>query len=230
MRAGDPRWAARGVWCAGFAIALNVLLAAPAGAQELSEADAARVFEEGLAAFDRGEPAAAVETWRVLLDRAPAERAWRIHYNLGLAYEAMDQRARAIESFEAFSRRVGEEPGSLPIAFEERRQDAVDRAQKLRPFVGLLRVNRPDSDEAIMVTMAGGERSAAGFSRYVEPGEITLTMGEGPRALERRVEVGAGVMITIVAERSRRRRRHRRHRSLRTTLRSPTPSSASWVA
>ena len=171
----------------------------PARAQELSEERAGILFSEGLAAFDAGKTKDAVAIWEQVLAQAAPARAWRVHYNLGLAYEALGERPKAIESYELFSRRVGEQPGSLPIDFEQRRQDAVDRATRLRPFVALLRVVAPESGEPVPVRLGAGESRPAGFSQYLEAGTVTISMGEGARKVDEVVTVTAGEMRTVVA-------------------------------
>ena len=146
-----------------LAVCLSVAYCSfPVYAQELSEERAGILFSEGLAAFDAGKTKDAVAIWEQVLAQAAPARAWRVHYNLGLAYEALGERPKAIESYELFSRRVGEQPGSLPIDFEQRRQDAVDRATRLRPFVALLRVVAPDSGEPVPVRLGAGEARPAG--------------------------------------------------------------------
>lgn len=173
-----------------------IVLAAPVEAEELDPY--ARLFEEGLAAFDRGDATTAVERWTKLAEQAPADRAFRVAYNLGLAYEALGDAPRAIESYERFSRAVGEHPGSLPIDYEERRQDAVDRASKLRPKVGLLRVNAPPG-EPVLVRVAGAPARPAGFATYLAPGTVEIVMGEGPREVREQVRLVAGNLYTLTA-------------------------------
>jgi tetratricopeptide (TPR) repeat protein len=170
-----------------------------AQAQELSDERAGILFNEGLAAFDAGRTTDAVAIWEQVLAQASSTRAWRVHYNLGLAYEALGARPKAIESYELFSRRVGEQPGSLPIDFEQRRQDAVDRAARLRPFVALLRVLAPESGEPVLVRLGSGEARPAGFSQYLEPGTVTVSMGEGARKVDETVTVAAGELRTMIA-------------------------------
>ena len=184
-------------WIIGCVVALA--LGGSARAEAPSD-DSARLFEEGLAAFDAGQHARAVELWERLFAEGAPDKAWRVLYNLGLAYEASGDRARAIERYEAFSRRVGEQPGSLPIDFEGRRQDAVERANRLRPNLSLLRVAPPTSGERIAVSIDGGPTRDAGFSTYLEPGAHTLRMGEGSRAVIASVTLAKGEMFTKVAE------------------------------
>lgn len=173
----------------------------PAHAQDkqLSEPEAAQLFERGLAAFDRGEATEAAKLWEQLLVDGDPARSWRVLYNLGLAYEAAGDRPRAIERYEAFYRRVGELPGSLPIEFEARRQDAVERANKLRPALGLLRIAPAKDGERVVVRVGAEPARDAGFAVYLEPGRFKVVMGEASRSVEIEVDLQPGELETVVA-------------------------------
>jgi tetratricopeptide (TPR) repeat protein len=170
-----------------------------AASAQLSEAAASALFQEGLALFDAGNPKGAAEKWERLLAEGDPARAWRVLYNLGLAYEAAGDRPRSIERLEAFVRRVGLEPGTLPAELEDRRQDAVDRANKLRPTLGVLRVAKSETGESIVVRIDGGAPRPAGFETYVEPGKHVVVMGEVGRQVTVEVGVAAGERKDLVA-------------------------------
>lgn len=169
---------------------------APPANREQSDA---ALFEHGLAAFDKGDGVEAARVWEQLLAEGEPGKAWRVLYNLGLAYELAGRRPDAIERFEAFSRKVGEQPGSLPIEYEGRRQDAVERANKLRPTLSLLRVTPAQSGERVRVRVGDRDARDAGFAMYLEPGRYTLRMGEGRREVSVPVELVAGQMETLAA-------------------------------
>lgn len=185
--------------CVTLVLSFGVM--APVYAQDprLSEAEAGQLFERGLAAFDRGETTEAARLWEQLLVQGDPARSWRVLYNLGLAYEAAGDRPRAVERYEAFYRRVGELPGSLPIEFEARRQDAVERANKLRPALGLLRIAPAQDGERVSVRVADAAPRDAGFAVYLEPGRFKVVMGEASRAVEIEVDLQAGELETLVA-------------------------------
>lgn len=172
--------------------------AAPPSAPREDGGEAA-LFERGLQAFDRGDGLEAARIWEQLFTEGDPEKAWRVLYNLGLAYELAGRRPEAIERFEAFSRKVGEQPGSLPIDYEGRRQDAVERANKLRPALSLLRITPAASGERVMIRVGDREPRSAGFATYLEPGHYTLRMGEGRREISIPLELGAGQMQTLAA-------------------------------
>lgn len=181
-------------------LSTSAAIAQPADKQgALSEEEAAQLFERGLAAFDRGESAEAVKLWEQLFERGDPARSWRVLYNLGLAYEAAGDRPRAVERYEAFYRKVGELPGSLPIEFEARRQDAVERATKLRPNLGLLRIAPAKDGERVLVRVGDQPAREAGFAMYLEPGHFTIVMGVEARAVQIEVELQAGELETVVA-------------------------------
>lgn len=166
---------------------------------ELTDDEAAKLFDEGLTKFDGGDPRGAAEIWeRVLAEGAPS-RSWRILYNLGLAYGAAGDRPRSLDRFEAFVRKVGEQPGQQPPEIEARRQDAVERANAMRPQLGRLRILRGASGERIAVRVATDQPRDAPFDQYVEPGGYDLEMGEGARAVRTRVELRAGQTVELVA-------------------------------
>lgn len=166
---------------------------------ELTDEQATQLFTEGLAKFDGGDPKTAAEIWeRVLTEGAPS-RSWRVLYNLGLAYQAAGDRPRSLDRFEAFVRRVGEQPGEQPPEIEARRQDAVERANAMRPLLGKLRLLRGASGERVPVRLASEKSRDAPFDQYVEPGTHDLEMGEGARAVRTRVELRAGQTVDIVA-------------------------------
>ncbi|MBL9025742.1 MAG: hypothetical protein JNL21_26340 [Myxococcales bacterium] len=183
-------------WCASFT-ALS--LWATTSQAQLSDEQASAVFTEGLARFDAGDPRGAAERWERVYAEGPAERSWRVLYNLGLAYEAAGDRPRAVERFEAFVRRVGEQPGQQPPEIEARRQDAVDRANAIRPKLGKLRVAAAASGERVAVRVGDGPPRDAPFDQYVEPGAHRIVMGEGERAVTSTVELAAGEVRDLAA-------------------------------
>ncbi len=181
-------------------LGLALALAPRAAAAALPEAEVDALFKQGLEAFDAGRHADAISPWSRLVEQGDANKVWRVLYNLGLAHEAQGQRARALERFEAFARAVGEQPGSLPIEFEGRRQDAVERANRLRPEVAMLRVLPSKNGERVAVRISGGKPRDAGFATYLEPGDYRLEMGEGTRMKSRELTLAKGELLTIVAE------------------------------
>lgn len=120
-------------------------------------------------------------------------------YNLGLAYEAAGDRPRAVERFESFVRRVGEQPGEQPPEIEARRQDAVDRANAIRPKLGTLRVRRAVTGERVAIRVGDAPPRDAPLEQYLEPGVYRVQMGEGARAVTRRVELSAGETQDLAA-------------------------------
>ncbi len=181
------------------ALLLASLLWVGSARATLTEEQAAILFEEGLARFDAGDPRGAAERWeRVYAEGDPA-RAWRVLYNLGLAYEAASDRPRSLERFEAFVRRAGEQAGQQPEEIEARRQDAVERANRLRPLLGRLRVAASATGERVEVRVGELPPRDAPFDIYVEPGTYEVQMGEGPRAVRSRATLAGGQTVTVEA-------------------------------
>lgn len=178
---------------------LALLLAAAPARAELSESEADDLFQRGLTAFDQGGHTQAVELWEKLVLEGDPARVWRVLYNLGLAYEALGDRPRALMRFEAFSRSVGEQPGSLPIEFEGRRQDAVERSARIRPNVSMLRIAASTTGERVRVRINGEAPRDAPFATYLEPGAVALEMGDGVRKVTREITLEKGQLFTLTA-------------------------------
>jgi len=183
-----------------IAICLGLLTPTTPVRAALPEPQADQIFKQGLEAFDTGEAKLAIELWEKLVTEGDPAKVWRVLYNLGLAYEVAGDRPRALERFEAFARRVGEQPGSLPIDFEGRRQDAVERSARIRPEVSMLRVTPSANGERVPIRINGGPSRDAGFALYLEPGKYELKMGEGVREKTASLELERGELFTAVAE------------------------------
>jgi hypothetical protein len=177
-----------------FAVALA------AGGPTIARADDSdapqALFDRGLAHYDAHEYSAAAESWEALLATSGEEKAWSVRYNLGLAYEAMGDDVRAVISYDAFVRRVGELPGVVPSGIEERRQDAVDRSARLKQGLGAIHVTT-HSTESFTVRVDGGDATHLPLSTFVSPGGHSLDAGEGGRARHVSFEVAAGASIDL---------------------------------
>ncbi len=89
------RWGpGRGGAAAALAIGLLVLLPELAAAQESDAAGANRLFQEGVAAYSRGDYAGAAALFEVALVERPADP--NLMYNLGNAYYELDERGKAV--------------------------------------------------------------------------------------------------------------------------------------
>lgn len=152
-------------------------------------------FKSGLDKYDAKDFVGAARDWEQYL--AEDETRWRTLYNLGLAYEAASDAPNAVERYESFVKRVGEEPGTLPAELEERRQDAVERAAKLRAGLGRVSFVGASGSERVTFRIDGGALLVAPAQKYLTPGRHVIVAGEGTRARGIEIEVVAGRMDQV---------------------------------
>jgi tetratricopeptide (TPR) repeat protein len=163
--------------------------AAPAEAQPAPAAappDHPDDLEEAFRLYEQGKYLEAARLWEQALAIAGEEKGWRLHYNLGLAYQAAADATAAVEHYESFIRRVAAETAALPPELEERREDAAARVRALQKANGA--VSLPRSQEGVTVRIDGGTARPAGFTAYLPPGHHVLEV-TGPTGAVRRWEV-----------------------------------------
>ena len=159
----------------------------------------AGAFDRGLESYDAHDYPRAIAAWEDFLSQGKGGN-WRILYNLGLAYESNRQPAIAVDRYDAFIKRVAEEPGTLPAELEDRRQDAVDRATRLRKELGHLVFVAPTGSVRVPFRLDGGEALVTPVDRYLAPGLHAVVVGEGARSKRAELEVVAGRADTFVVE------------------------------
>ncbi|MEZ4295226.1 MAG: hypothetical protein R3B70_09645 [Polyangiaceae bacterium] len=153
-------------------------------------------FSEGLASFTAGRYGEAIARWEGIVRALGEERAFKVLYNLGLAYEASGDASRAIERFDAFLRHLAAQPSELTRDME-RRQDAAERARAMKASRGALAVPAPQG-RACDVRIDHEAPRPAGFTAYVAPGEheVEVFSGSPDARIERvRVEKGREVQV-----------------------------------
>jgi tetratricopeptide (TPR) repeat protein len=174
--------------------------AALAQAPAKASPDAERDFQRGLARFRESDYAGAIAAWEALMARVGEDAAWRTLYGLGLAYEAMGDATRAVERFEGFLAHLAKETTELSHDVEERRQDAAERAKKLRATHAGLRVVAPPGGERVTVRVGDDPPREAPFWIVRADGPVALVIAPGtPR--ERRVALSLilGQTLEVVA-------------------------------
>src|SRR5262245_24806229 len=91
---------------AAFAFVLTTATT-PCLAAEPTSPEHDAIFRNGLDQYARGNTVAAIATWENLLSTLGEERAYKVLYNLGLAYQATGDVTRAIERYRAFLKQAG---------------------------------------------------------------------------------------------------------------------------
>jgi tetratricopeptide (TPR) repeat protein len=178
-------------------IVTSLTFAIPSRAQGV---DYTAVFEQGLAAYEAGNFVAATQSWERLLATVGDERAYKVGYNLGLAYEKLGDATRAVERLQVFADRAASEP-NREAALEERRQDALERIRAIKATHGALAVAPAPPGQVVLVRVGSAEPRPAGFTVYLAPGPHEIELNAGTtRASKRRVELVAGKVTEIALD------------------------------
>jgi tetratricopeptide (TPR) repeat protein len=172
--------------------------APPAGAQADDRPRPAELdpMQEAFRLYEAGKYLEAAAIWEQALAVAGEEVGWKLHYNLGLAYEGAKDVTRAVEHYEAFIRRVAAETAALPPELEQRREDAAARARAIQAVH--VAVVLPRSTEGVTVRVDGGDPRPTGATVYLAPGKHVVEV-VGPKGVvrQRAIETSAGDRITV---------------------------------
>jgi hypothetical protein len=152
--------------------------------------DYAGAMRQGTDLYEQGNKLGAIQIWEQLVASLGEERAWKVLYNLGLAYQSVGDPTRAIERLDAFVKYSGSAAVAAPTQrdLEERRQDAMDRLRAIRSTHGAVHVVPPPSGAIVLVRAGASEAKPAGFTVYVAPGDHAFEIYSGT-ANARRVTV-----------------------------------------
>jgi hypothetical protein len=159
-------------------------------------------FQLGLARYQEGATAEALQLWEPLYRELGAERGWRLAFNIARAYDGSGDATRAVERYQAFlaqveARRARGESIEALIAHEE--TEARDRIATLDATRG--RIVLPASAVPVAVRIDGSEPRLAGFTAYVAPGAHAIVFEPGtPRETRRSVDVAAGASTSVTWE------------------------------
>jgi len=153
----------------------------------------------GLEQYDRGNYASAIATWEALLATIGEERAYKVLYNLGLAYQQIGDVTRAIERYRAFVDQVR----ARPYASAELVAGAADasaRAGQLESTHGALHVKPPTRGGPVLTRVGTADARVAGYLVWLSPGTHSVELSVGTsRARTVRVEVVAGGRVEVDA-------------------------------
>jgi hypothetical protein len=167
------------------------MVAWPARADEPPSAQDRAAFESGLSEFRRGNYVAAIETWETLLATLGEERAYKVLYNLALAYQDVGDITKAIAHYAAFEARVASRPDASPDLLE-RAADARSRREELERSYGAIHVHAPRRGGIVLTRLGAAEPRPAGYVVWLSP---------GPHALELFVGTENAETITVDVER-----------------------------
>jgi hypothetical protein len=159
-------------------------------------------FKQGMDLYEHGAPAEAIALWEPIYRDLGESRGYRLAYDLGLAYGALDDGPRSADRLQAFlnevdARRARGEPLGAALTKEE--SDARDRLGRLTAVLGRVLVLASDSGRSLVRVDAGDPRPA-GTLAWVPPGEHAVTFAPGtPAQRTITVEAVAGGLVELVA-------------------------------
>jgi hypothetical protein len=183
-----------------------VLVAPPARGDDDPLNEYATRFKAGLDAYTNGEWAEAIDQWDGIYRELGPIKAYRVAYDLGLAYEAQGKPTRAAENYESFLSEVrrrrssGETIGDNVTREEAKAQEKLDG---LKQRFGRIDVGAgSQAAEAQVDTL---EPRLAGFVEYVKPGPhvVTFTIkvaGGEARDQRKEVTVAAGEETSVAPD------------------------------
>jgi hypothetical protein len=182
------------------------LIAADAGADPAGAApddalaDYREQFKRGMDLYEHGAAAEAVAIWEPVYRDLGEQRGYRLAYDLGIAYAALDDAARSGERLQAFVTEVDSRRGrgeALGAAVTKEESDARARLARLATSLGRVQVV-PGSSPSIARVDAGIPH-AAGFIAWVAPGQHSVTFDPGTRD-ERTIpiDVAPGALVELV--------------------------------
>jgi hypothetical protein len=157
-------------------------------------------FKRGMDLYEHGAAAEAVAIWEPVYRELGEQRGYRLAYDLGVAYAALDDSPRSGERLQAFVSEVDSRRGrgeALGAAVTKEESDARARLARLATSLGRIQVV-PGSSPS-MARVDAGTPHAAGFIAWVAPGPHTVTFDPGTQD-ERTIpiDVASGALVELV--------------------------------
>ena len=157
-------------------------------------------FKRGMDLYEHGDAAEAVAIWEPVYRDLGEQRGYRLAYDLGIAYAALDDAPRSGERLQAFVSEVDSRRGrgeALGAAVTKEESDARARLARLATSLGRVQVV-PGSSPSVARVDAGIPH-AAGFIAWVAPGQHAVTFDPGTRD-ERTIpiDVAPGALVELV--------------------------------
>jgi len=157
--------------------------AEPAGANTDDSLAAYRErFKQGMDLYQHGAPAEAIACWEPIYRDLGEQRGYRLAYDLGIAYAALDDAPHAAGRLQAFVDEVDSRRGrgeALGAAVTKEESDARARLAQLVAVLGRIQV-APGSAPSV-VRIDEGPPHAAGFVAWVRPGQREITFDPATR-------------------------------------------------
>ncbi len=185
---------------ASLVIVLAVGIARTAGAAPDPMAEYRERFRTGLARYQAGAIAEAIQYWEPVYRELGPDRGWRLAFNLARAYEKLGDFTRAVERYESFVAQVarrresGEAMEELIVREEEETRERLAAIAASRGRIVVTPVATP-----IAVKIDGSEPRLAGFTAYVAPGTHVVVFDPGSqREARREIVVAAGERVELV--------------------------------
>jgi hypothetical protein len=157
-------------------------------------------FKRGMDLYEHGAAADAIASWEPIYRNLGEQRGYRLAYDLGVAYGALDDAPHSAERLQAFVNEVDsrrERGEALGVAVTKEEADARDRLARLGTILAKIQVARGSPSSVARVD--AGDPHPAGFVAWVGPGPHTVTFDPGTH-YERTIsiDVAAGAIVELV--------------------------------
>jgi hypothetical protein len=156
-------------------------------------------FKQGMDLYEHGAPADAIAVWEPIFRDLGEQRGYRLAYDLGVAYAALDDAPRSAERLQSFvdevdSRRARGEALGAAVSKEE--FDARARLTRLVATLG--RIKTAPATAPSSVRIDAGDPRAVGFVAWVTSGRHAVTFEPGTRDEQSvTVDVVAGAVVEV---------------------------------
>jgi hypothetical protein len=157
-------------------------------------------FKQGMQLYEQGAPGEAIAVWEPIYRELGEHRAYRLAYDLGLAYAALDDDLHSADRLQAFlnevdSRRSRGEAIGAAVTKEE--SDARTRLARLASILG--RVQGASSRPGVLLRVDAGDPHPAGAIVWVTPGPHTVTFDPETRDAQTvPIDVAVGALVELV--------------------------------
>ncbi|HUT77837.1 MAG TPA: tetratricopeptide repeat protein [Polyangia bacterium] len=182
----------RFVTAMAVALGLATGLALPRAAQAAdADAEAKKIYQQGVDAFEDGRFDDAALAFRQAYDLKPS---WKLLYNMGQSEAAARRYGLALDAFEKYLVGGGDEIQG------DRREEVLAEIQRLRVLVGVVEVRAPDGTEFLLDGYSYGRTPFPGPVR-VAAGEHQAVLRRGDEVLlEKKIGIAGGMTTTLAAE------------------------------
>jgi hypothetical protein len=156
-------------------------------------------FKQGMDLYEHGAPADAIAVWEPIYRELGEHRGYRLAYDLGLAYAALEDPAHAADRLQTFLNEVDARRAqgqSIGAAVTKEESDARARLASLAAFLGRMRVT---PGRAVVLRVDASDPYPAGALVWVRPGEHAVTFDpRTPNEQTISIEVTAGALLELV--------------------------------